>query len=80
MFYFIWVHGTDTKTIFYLIYKITKVFSSLRDVIHVSVLQYKMKMTSNLSPGRVLFYKYIYKLNEPENIDISGKKCGEDTP
>ena len=28
----------DTKTIFYLFYKITKVFSSFRDVIHVSVL------------------------------------------
>ena len=28
----------DTKAIFYLFYKITKVFSSFRDVIHVSVL------------------------------------------
>ena len=36
----------DTKGIFYLFYKITKVFLSFRYVTHVSVLQYKMKMTS----------------------------------
>ena len=35
----------DTKAIFYLFYKITKGFSSFGDIIHVSVLQYKMKMT-----------------------------------
>ena len=28
----------DTKAIFYLFYKITKIFSCFRDVIHVSVL------------------------------------------
>ena len=28
----------DTKVIFYLFYEITKVFSSFRDVIHVSLL------------------------------------------
>ena len=36
----------DKKTIFYLLYKITKVFPSFRDVIHVFELQYKKKMTS----------------------------------
>ena len=39
----------DMKVIFYLFYKITKVFPSFRDVTHVSVLQYKMKMTSAVS-------------------------------
>ena len=39
----------DTKAIFYLFYKITMVFPSFRDVIHVLVLLYKMKMTSALS-------------------------------
>ena len=39
----------DTKAIFNLFYKITEVFSSFRDVIHVSVLYYKMKMTSTVS-------------------------------
>ena len=36
----------DTKTTLYLFHKITIAFSSFRDVIHVSALQYKMKMTS----------------------------------
>ena len=36
----------DKKATFYLFYKITKAFSSIRDAIHVSVLSYKMKMTS----------------------------------
>ena len=35
----------DTKCIFNLIYKITKVFSSVCDVVHVSVLKCKIKMT-----------------------------------
>ena len=39
----------DTKAIFYLFYKINKVFTSFRDVTHVSVLKYKMKMTSVVS-------------------------------
>ena len=39
----------DTKAISYLFYKMTKVFSSFRDVIHASVLQYKMKMTSSVT-------------------------------
>ena len=36
----------DTKVIFYLFYKITKEFPSFRKVIHICVLQYKMKKAS----------------------------------
>ena len=39
---------SDTKSIFYFFYKIPNFLSSFRDVIHVSVLQYKMKMTSTV--------------------------------
>ena len=39
----------DVKAIFYLFSKIAKGFSSFCDVIHASVLQYKMKMMSSMS-------------------------------
>ena len=54
----------DTKATFYLFYKITKVFSSCRDVIHVSLLQYKMSSSyQNVRRTRItVFYKFIWNV------------------
>ena len=47
----------DTKAISYLFYEITIVFSSFRDLIHVSVLGENEACPIRACVGRVLFYK-----------------------
>ena len=50
----------DMKAIFYLFYKITKVFSSFRDVIHVCFLRENEACSIRACVRFVLIYKYIY--------------------
>ena len=49
----------DTEAIFYLFYKITKVFSSFRDVICLYTLRKNEARPIKACIGRVLFYNVI---------------------
>ena len=43
-------YSTETRKLFFIFFcKVTRIFSSSRDVIHVSTLKYKMKMTLSVS-------------------------------